>query len=156
MISLKEYFKQRLLEDLATPELVDYYSNSVLGNPETAGLSKKEKNMKRHYRLERRAVMASPHLFTLNKETGKPERVVGASLSPELHTALRAAISSDRYDHRPMSPEHKKLIKDFVTQYGPFDFTTGTGVAERGRERAYPIEYGRVDARGKIPSRSNI
>jgi len=150
-MTLKEYFKQRLLEDLATPELVDYYSNTVLGNPntnpETASLSK---NMRRHHLLQKRAVMASPHLFTLNKETGKPERVVGASLSPELHTALRAAISSDRYDYRPMSPEHKELIKDFVDKHGPFDFTTGTGVAERGREKAYPIEYGRVDARGNI------
>jgi hypothetical protein len=109
-MNTKNYFKQKLFEDLMTPELQSDLFGKTIDQSRSSNLRRLDG---KKYDIMSRL----PHLFRLNKETGKPEQVQGVQLHPELHSALMSAI-----DREPLTDEQHARIKDFVKQHGPFTF----------------------------------
>jgi hypothetical protein len=112
-MNFKDRIKQKLIEDLMTPELQANLQHQAYGN---SGLNP---NMRRHNALQYQTLAQSPHLFKLNRETGKPERVEGVSLHPELHAALMSSIDEGG---EPLTGEQRDMIRDFVQRHGQFTF----------------------------------
>jgi hypothetical protein len=108
-MNLKEYFKQKLLEDLTTVELSNHMDNisreqSLRGTRSDFTDEQKEK------------MEASPHLYKLNKATGKPEKVEGVKMSRRLQKAVNAAVLHD--DPSPITAEHRRTLRSFVAKHG--------------------------------------
>ena len=113
MKSLKEYFKQRLLEDVTEPELTVHMRNlsdvaSKAGNTQIADRIDRE----------REQMEKSPHLYRRNPTTGEPEEVEGVKISPSLHSAIDAAVRITLPGGKPLSPHHIKQLRSFVALHG--------------------------------------
>ena len=103
-MTYKEYFKQRLLEDVGSPELF-------------ANIEKKYQDTgKDTSNLEDR-IARSPHLYVPDPNNpSKPMRVPGAKIHPRLTHALSMAAEFGR----GIPEADVELIKDFIRQHGHF------------------------------------
>lgn len=113
MKSLKEYFKQRLSEDMTEPELTAHMRDlsdiaSKAGNPRIADRIDRE----------REEMEKSPHLYRRNPTTGEPEEVEGVKISPSLHAAIDAAVRINYPEGKHLSPRHIKQLRSFVALHG--------------------------------------
>jgi hypothetical protein len=103
-MTLKEYFKQKLLEDIGSPELMANIEKSY----EDKG--KDPSNI-----LDR--VARSPYLYVPHPDNpNKPMRVPGARLHPRLTYALSSAAEFGR----GIPEADVEIIKDFIRQHGHF------------------------------------
>ncbi len=105
-MNFKEYFKQRLSEDLGSPELMD----AMQAKADASG---------RDNSLKMADIAHSPYLYISdpNDPTGAtPMRVPGARLHPRLSYALSSAAEFGR----GIPPEDVAIIKDFIRQHGHF------------------------------------
>lgn len=109
-MNLKEHYK-KILEDVATPELSTFLrsasdSSSMQGNRQEA------------QRVDgvREYIESSPHLYRLNPATQMPEEAQGVRISPALHDAIAAAISSQ--EGRGLAPVFVKQLESFIEKHG--------------------------------------
>ena len=130
-MNMKKYFKQRLLEDLGTPEVMANIANKY----DAAGKDPSDI-------LDR--IARSPYLYVPDPtDPSKPMRIPEARLHPSLTTALANAAH-----HGIGIPEKDvALIKDFIEQHGHFVGADNTD------DIAYPPKFSTKDPSGVL---SNI
>ena len=130
-MNMKKYFKQKLLEDLGTPELM----GNILKKSDAEGTD--PSNI-----LDR--IARSSYLYVPDPtDPSKPMRIPGARLHPRLATALANAAH-----HGIGIPEEDvALIRGFIGQHGHF-----VGADNRD-DIAYPPKFSTNDPMGVL---SNI
>ena len=104
MKNLKEYYKQRLLEDIG--------SHDLMGNIKRAHAAKGTDPSREIGRIA-----ASRFLYVPDpNDPSKPMQVHGIALHPKLAAALAAAA----HHGKGIKPEYVKMIKAFIEQHGHF------------------------------------
>jgi hypothetical protein len=131
MKNLKEYFKQRLLEDIGAPELM----KAIEAKHDAKGTDPSD---------QLNQIATSRFLYVSDpNDPSKPVRVHGVVLHPDLTTALANAA----HHGIGIKPEYVKMIKAFIEQHGHF-------VGADGRDDiAYPPKFSTKDPSGVL---SNI
>lgn len=130
-MNLKEYFKQKLLEDIGDHDLM----KNIEARHDAKGTDPSD---------ELNRIATSPFLYVPNpNDPSKPMRVPEAKLHPRLASALANAAH-----HGIGIPENDvKLIKAFIEQHGHFVGADGQD------DIAYPPQFSTKDPSGVL---SNI
>jgi uncharacterized protein YcgL (UPF0745 family) len=122
-MSYKEYFKQKLVEDLGSPELMANIENKY-----------RAKDRDPSDKLDK--IARSPYLYVPHPDDpSKPMRIPEARLHPRLSWALSNAAQHGS----AMSKEDIAVIKDFIRQHGHF-----VGAPD-DPDYAYPPKFGTND-----------
>jgi hypothetical protein len=130
-MNLKEYFKQRLLEDIGDPAMM----KAIEDRHDAKGTDPSD---------EVNRIATSRFLYVSDpNDPSKPMRVHGVALHPDLVTALANAA----HHGIGIKPEYVKMIKAFIEQHGHF-------VGADGRDDvAFPPKFSTKDPSGVL---SNI
>lgn len=103
-MTLKEYFKARLMEDIGSPELM-------------ANIEDKERRTGRDASVRLDQIARSPYLYVPDPNNPtKPMKVPGARLHPRLSWALSNAAKFGS----GLDPKDVAIIQDFIDQHGHF------------------------------------
>jgi hypothetical protein len=108
---LKEHYKKKILEDVATPELSTFLRNAS----DTSSIQGNQKESQKVDKV-REFIESSPHLYRLNPDTQMPEEVKGVKIAPALYDAITAAVKSK--EGRKLAPFFVKQLESFIEKHG--------------------------------------